>query len=88
MAEEAVQRLRYRILLQQAAAQHLAGGKGEVSQLQQQEAGQVVALQRLEADDDTAADRHRGRQQRPAVETARQRVVEQGDVDRRQHREQ
>ncbi|MCY1396042.1 hypothetical protein D9M71_110020 [compost metagenome] len=88
MAEVAMQRLLYRIARQQLAAQHLAGGEGGVGDLQQQEAEQVVALQRLEADDRPAAHRHHGGDQRPRVEPAGQGVVEQGHVDRREHGEQ
>ncbi len=88
MAEETVERLGCGVAGQQVAAQHLPGGKGEVGDLQEHKAPQVVPGEGLETDDDPTTHGDRRRHQRPRVEATRQGIVDHGDVDGREHREQ
>ena len=88
MPEQAVERHFGRVAHEQATAQHLPRREARVGHLQQEEPGQVLAGERLEADQDAAADRDQRGGERPAVEAPLQGVVEQGHVDRRQHGEQ
>ncbi len=72
----------------QVAVQHLAGGVGEVGQLQQQEADEELAADGVEADHRRAGHRHQRCQQGPRVEAPAHGVFDQRHVQRRENGEQ
>ncbi|MNM70184.1 hypothetical protein D3C81_818080 [compost metagenome] len=72
----------------QVAVQHLAGGIGEVGQLQQQEADEELAADAVEADHRGTGYRHQRSQQCPWVETPVHGVFDQRHVQRREDGEQ
>ncbi|MNZ52894.1 hypothetical protein D3C78_707580 [compost metagenome] len=72
----------------QVPVQHLAGGIGEVGQLQQQEADEEVRADAVEADHCRARHRHQGRHQRPGIEAPVQGIFDQGHMQGREDGEQ
>ena len=72
----------------QVLVHDLPGGVGEIGQLQQQEPHQEMRGDLIETNHRRTAHRHQGRHQRPGIEAAIKRVLDQGHMQRREDGEQ